>query len=80
MDNYIYIGGAVGHAVQDGGGGYQRDGWFMPVLIKLDSNFKYVWGYRMDYTADPSVKYPEAHAEIMAQKISRSVDMLFADH
>jgi hypothetical protein len=79
MDNYIYVGGAVGHSKSDGSGGYTRDEWFMPVLIKLDNNFKYVWGYRMDYRNDYSSHYPEATTEINA-KISRSVDILFADH
>jgi len=83
MDNYIYLGGAVGDSSPDSPGAttYSNRGYFNPVLIKLDKSFRYVWGYRMDYTNDASTKYPEAYAEQSSgDKVSRSVDILFADH
>ena len=81
MDNYIYLGGAVGHALNKGvGNGYKQDNWMMPVLIKLDSTFKYVWGYRMDYRDDTATHYPTHHSGDIAKKYGRSLDILFADH
>ena len=65
MDNYIYIGGAVRHATKtsDNPPVYSNKNFFMPVLIKLDHTFKYVWGYRMDYNDCDTTSCPEAYAE-----------------
>ena len=66
MEDYIYIGGAVSHCTANNGKGCDFYGAFMPVLIKTDANFKYVWGYRISFpttAATYNSKYPDAYGD-----------------